>query len=263
MIQRTVTTENEEIDAYIEAEGLNQLINFNENAQFQEGAFDLVSNELATQVPPEKEDLVRLHKFVRRRKSFTALEFGTGYSTIVIADALAKNERDWQALPHKPELRNRHLFQLFTVDASEKWLENSAAKLPASLRSRVHFKYSPVEIGTFQGQLCHYYKQLPDIVPDFIYLDGPAPKDVQGSINGLTFQCDERTVMSGDLLLMESIFLPGTFIVADGRTNNVRFLQRNFKRSYKIVWDREADITTFELLEPRLGKYNVLGYDYF
>ncbi|SFU46033.1 hypothetical protein SAMN05216339_102362 [Nitrosomonas eutropha] len=29
--------------------------------------------------------------------------------------------------------------------------------------------------------------------------DGPSPKDVQGSINGLSFNCDERTVMSGDL----------------------------------------------------------------
>ncbi len=69
--------------------------------------------------------------------------------------------------------------------------------------------------------------------------------------------------MSGDLLLMESTFLPGTFIIIDGRTNNARFLKRNFSRNYEVAWDRENDITTFELVEERLGKYNLLGSDFY
>ena len=69
--------------------------------------------------------------------------------------------------------------------------------------------------------------------------------------------------MSGDLLLMESTFLPGTFILIDGRTNNARFLSRNFTRNYRVEWDREGDVTTFELIEERLGKYNLLGSDFF
>jgi len=64
-------------------------------------------------------------------------------------------------------------------------------------------------------------------------------------------------------LLMESTFLPGTFIIVDGRTNNSRFLERNFKRNYEVEWDDEGDITTFELIEERLGKYNLLGSDFF
>jgi hypothetical protein len=62
---------------------------------------------------------------------------------------------------------------------------------------------------------------------------------------------------------MESTFLPGTFIIVDGRTNNARFLERNFKRNYKVKWSREDDVTTFELIEERLGKYNILGSDFF
>jgi hypothetical protein len=119
-----------------------------------------------------------------------------------------------------------------------------------------------VEIGTFSGQLCHFYEKLPNIIPDFIYLDGPSPKDVKGNVRGLDFSCDERTVMSGDLLLMESTFLPGTFIIVDGRTNNVRFLLNNFKRKYDVRWDRAGDITTIELTEDRLGPYNLLGSDF-
>lgn len=199
--------------SYIESEGLDKLINFLDNETYVEGVFDAVSGKLNIPFPPDIEDLIRLHKLIRHRKSFTVLEFGLGYSTIIIADALAKNESDWNNLPKIPEIRNRFMFQLFSVDASRNWIEHLKDQFPKHLINRVRFHYSDVEIGTFNGQLCHYYKKLPDVVPDFIYLDGPSAKDVKGNINGLSFQCDERTVMSGDLLLMESIFLPGTFIL--------------------------------------------------
>lgn len=248
--------------AYIEKEHLDKLINFKENADFKEGVFDAVNGKLMIPYPPQLADLVRLHKTIRQRKSFTVLEFGLGYSTIIMADALRKNQEDWDKLSRKPEIRNRFMFQLFSVDASQSWIDHMKAIFPKHLIDRARFQHSEVEIGTFNGQLCHYYKNLPDIVPDFIYLDGPHSKDVKGDINGLSFQCDERTVMSADLLLMESTFLPGIFIIVDGRTNNARFLERNFTRRYKTRWDRKGDVTTFELDEERLGKYNLLASDF-
>jgi len=248
---------------YIIAEGLDNLIDFGEAINEKKGVFDTVSGKLDTPFQPEAADLVRLHSTIRQRKCFTVLEFGLGYSTIVMADALRKNKQDWENLQEKPDIRNRFMFQLFSVDASLHWIEHLKNRFPKSLVDMVHFSYSEVEIGKFNGQLCHYYNSLPDIVPDFIYLDGPSPKDVKGDINGLSFQCDERTVMAADLLLMEPIFLPGTFIVVDGRTNNVRFLERNFSRNYEIEWDREGDVTTIELVEERLGPYNLLGSDFF
>lgn len=255
--------EYERHQAYIEAEGLDQLIDWNLDFKYRRGTFDSVGGELGIPFPPEPEDLVRLHKLVRARKAFTVLEFGLGYSTVVMADALAKNERDWESLPSRPEIRNRHMFQIFSVDASDEWIESARSRLPASLASRVHLRFSEVEIGTHNGQLCHFYTNLPDIVPDFILIDGPHPKDVKGSIRGLSFQCDERTVMSGDLLFMEPTLLPGTFILIDGRTNNARFLERNLTRDFSVFWDREGDVTMFELTEERLGRYNVIGSDFF
>lgn len=248
---------------YIEEQGLTELIDFSEKSPAPMSPFDAVSGKLTAPFPPDVEDLARIHKLIRQRHVFTVLEFGVGYSTVVIADALQKNESDWQALRNRPAIRNRFPFEVFSVDASEQWVATAQARLPESLRSRVHLHYSPVRIGTFQGRMCHFYEQLPDIVADFIYLDGPAPKDVQGSINGMTFQCDERTVMSGDLLLMEPILLPGTLVLIDGRTNNARFLQRNFQRNWDMVHDVKGDVTTFELVEGRLGPYNLLGSDFF
>ncbi len=96
------------------------------------------------------------------------------------------------------------------------------------------------------------YDSLPDIVPDFIYLDGPDPKDIKGDINGLSFKCDKRTVMSGDVILMESTLLPNSFILVDGRTNNARFLKRMLLRNWKVNWNVEGDVTTFELDEEPL-----------
>lgn len=216
-----------------------------------------------TAIPIDKEDLVRIHRLIRKRKSFTVLEFGVGFSTLIIADALKKNKVDWMNLENQPKIRNRFQFQCFSVDTSQKWMDVAQERLPSELKDFVQFQHSTVKIGTYAGQICHYYENLPDIVPDFIYLDGPDPKAVKGSINGMTFQCSERTVMSGDLLLMEPILLPGTFVLIDGRTNNARFLKNNLKREYEIIWDRKGDVTTIELREERLGKYNLLGSDFF
>jgi hypothetical protein len=62
---------------------------------------------------------------------------------------------------------------------------------------------------------------------------------------------------------MESILLPGTFIIVDGRTNNARFLKNNFQRNFEMSWDKDDDVTSFELKEERLGKYNILGSDFY
>jgi len=58
---------------------------------------------------------------------------------------------------------------------------------------------------------------------------------------------------------MEPTFLPGTFILIDGRTNNTRFLKNNFKRQYIMNWDKEGDVSTFELDEEPLGKTTSWG----
>ena len=248
---------------YLIQEGLNQYINLNANADFKEGAFDAVSGKLNIPFPPVAEDLARLHRLIRKRKAFTVLEFGSGLSTIVMADALSKNKADFLAIEEKPELRNRFMFQIFSVESDKQWIEHSQSNFPKHLLEHVNFHYSEIKIDTFNGRICHFYDNLPDIVPDFIYLDGPNPKDVKGNLNGMTFQCDERTVMAADLLLMESILLPGTFILVDGRTNNARFLKNNFQRNFEMSWDKDDDVTSFELKEERLGKYNILGSDFY
>jgi hypothetical protein len=251
---------NEHLE-YLSDEGLFEPLGLDDHGNPERDPHDPVNPSQKDPIPPEVDDLARLHQVLRRRKSFTVLEFGVGYSTIVIADALQKNQIEWDELENPPDVRNRYLFEAFTVDASEKWLDYWQERLPEHLSEVVTFQYSPVEIGTFNDRLCHYYTDLPDVVPDFVYLDGPHPKQVKGNVAGLSFDCDERTVMSGDLLRMEPTMLPGTYILIDGRTNNARFLEREFQRDWDVEESPEEDVTRFELTEDRLGKYNVLGSD--
>ena len=120
---------------------------------------------------------------------------------------------------------------------------------------------SGVSVRKYNESVCHVYDLLPDVVPDFIYLDGLDPADAEGSVSGITFKNLRRTVMAADPLLSESTLLPGFYTLVDGRSNNARFLERELKRDYEVHYDPEADVTTFELKEPRFEKKNIYGWE--
>ncbi|MDP2641547.1 MAG: hypothetical protein Q8P39_03440 [Candidatus Yanofskybacteria bacterium] len=208
------------------------------------------------QLAPDWRDLARLHSLARKRKVFTALEFGVGRSTVVLADALYQNKREWEGVQDKPEIKKQDPFTLFSVDASEVWLKNAQMSLPQAIQGHVEFHHSRVTVGEFNGRVCHFFESIPDAVPDFIYLDGPDPLDVEGEAHGLSWKNPERTVMAGDILRIEPTLLPGTFVLIDGRTNNARFLACNLQRQWDIHHYEKEDVTTMELQEPALGERN-------
>lgn len=226
------------------------------------GVLNLLENTQKGQLVPQYADLARLHQLVTSRRVFTILEFGVGFSTIVLAHALAQNKKTWEKAKIDMDFRVAYPFKVFSVDSSQKWMQVVKKMIPVELREYVEISYSPVEAGLFNGRMCHFYKTLPDVIPDFIYLDAPDPLDVANSVNGMSWKNKERTVMSGDVLPMEPMLLPRTLILVDGRTNNVRFLQNNLQRNWKIHHDVEGDVTTLELDEAPLGKINKAKIEY-
>lgn len=220
------------------------------------------------ELPPKWDDLARLYKLVRTRKPFQVLEFGSGFSTIVMAYALKQNWEQYLKIVASKQASNairkcqHEKPGIVSIETSEKWSQNTRRKVESSdLSDFVEIAFSTVSIAEYSGQICHFYDALPDVVPDFVYLDGPDPSAVQGSLNGLSFQNPKRTVMSGDILKYESTLLPGFFMIVDGRTNNSRFLQRMLRRPYQVQHHQDADVTIFELQEPRLGKKNIWGVE--
>jgi hypothetical protein len=212
--------------------------------------------------PAQIADLVRIHRLVRDRRRITALEFGVGYSTLIIAHALSQNEAEFGILHPKPAWLGAHPFRLFTVDAGDEWLANTQRAMPAELLKRVQFTHSAVEIGTFAGRLCHFYRNVPDVTADFVYLDGPHPGQVEGEHSGIGFRNTGRPPMAADLLVMEPLLSPQTIILVDGRQSNVRFLQYNFQRPFLVSRDEGGDVTLFELDEPPLGPRDKKRMDY-
>jgi hypothetical protein len=216
-------------------------------------------------IPPDYLDLARLHNLILKRKVFTVLEFGIGFSTLVIANALIENKKVFDSNTRilKNKMRNNNFFELHCVDSSKDWIDTALAQLGNEYSHIIKMSHSLSHSGTFNGRACHYYDSLPDIIPDFIYLDGPDPKDVKSNnkIVG-TWKNSDRTVMSADLLMLEPLLLPGTFILIDGRTANARFLQHHFYRNWEIIHNKEGDITIMELQEAPLGEINEITLKY-
>ncbi len=203
-----------------------------------EGVLELILDGREDEIKPIWFDLYNMHKIIRERKPATVLEFGIGFSTIVMAHALERNKSG----------------HLWSIDTSQEWIKNLEQKLPDTLRGYVTIQQSDVQIAEHEGQLCHYYETLPDIVPDFVYLDGPSTADVKGSVRGLTFQPHNtrwRNQVAADLLLYEASLHNHFFLLVDGRKMNVEFLYRNLKRRYRVRQNHALKFATFELLAPR------------
>jgi hypothetical protein len=213
-------------------------------------------------IAPMLPDLVRLHRLVIERRRLTVLEFGVGYSTLILADALSRHEAAFRSQPTANLELPADAFRLYSVDADATWIRAVRAGLPGTLAGRVDLVLSPVRATTFEGRLCHCYQRLPDVVPDFIYLDGPHLGDVQGTVNGLSFCAGKRVPIAADVLLMEPSLLPGTIVLLDGRTANARFLAQNLRREFRSSYDAEADVTQFELVEPPLGPRDAVRLAY-
>ena len=198
-------------------------------------------------IPPELPDLANLHRLVRRRRPNVVLEFGSGYSTVVIAHALSLNADDDRSRGGGTEPP-----RLWSVDANEHWLETTRKRVPPRLGRFVEFWHSPSHIHLMHGQLVSLFDRLPNIVPDFIYLDGPDPRQVQGDVHGLGFAIGDdgyRHPLAADVLLYESTLQSGFFLLLDNRYVNAHFLRANLKRRYRFRWNWSRRQPTFELLE--------------
>lgn len=208
-----------------------------------------------TPIEPEWLDLTRLFSLIRLRRVTSVLEFGCGFSTVVMAHALALNERD-HGTSVRENLRRTDPFRLHVVDDMRQYLDLTRDRLKGELQRRVSFHVSPVQMTSFNGRICTEYQKLPNVCPDFIYLDGPSQDSVVGDVNGISTRHPDRLPMACDILKIEHFLLPGTLVITDGRTANARFLKSNLQREWRHEHDEEGDVHYFEMIEEPLGKWN-------
>ncbi len=243
-----------EVIDYVKDHKLDELLN-SEVVAVKKGIYESVDPKVVVPKSPEWDDLVRLHKLIRTRRVTTILEFGCGYSTVVFADAIEKNRQEFGDFVAS-NLRRSNAFEVHSVDDMAKYLKITRKRLPKNLKSFVKFTESEVLMTTFAGRVCTEYSNLPNICPDFIYLDAPSQDSAKGEISGISTRHRDRLPMSCDLLKIEHFLLPGTMILVDGRTANARFLRANFQRNWIYQHDALNDAHVFELVESPLGRYN-------
>jgi hypothetical protein len=214
-----------------------------------------VSSNEAKPYEPKFHDLCRLHWLALSRKVINVLELGSGFSTVVFADAakkLANFFRNWV----EANIRAERPFHVYSVEEEQRFLEITKVRLSQDLESFATLSRSSVEITLFEGRIASVYSKLPNISPDLIYLDGPSQFATTQEMNGFSFDSIYRMPMSADFLRLEFFLEPGTLIVVDGRTQNARFLKAFFKRNWHYFHDEKGDVHYFELQEKPLGRFN-------
>ena len=230
----------------------------------------LYVNEMSPDEPyiPDLEDLYNLYQYVLINKRTTILEFGSGWSTLIISLAL-RELRD-KFYNNVKNLRRNNVFELFVVENEKKYLDITKKNVNKfnkylDIKNPVKINYflTEVEMTLFDNRICTQYKKLPLCNPDFIYLDGPDQFNIKNDINGISTRHKDMMPMVCDILKFEYFYTPGTLIVCDGRSANAKFLKDHFKRNWKYINDKKKDQHIFYLQDPILGKYNKLQLEFY
>ena len=210
---------------------------------------------------PDFEKLCRLHFIALTRKPFCTLQFGAGYETAILADAmrlLSEHFGEWAATltPERP------VFRIYSVEESAARADVARARLSAALSEHVDLSVSAVQLGEHDLRPVTLYDMLPDVTPDLIYLGGPAPGAAEGAFNGLSLTAPGRQPMSADLLRMEFLIEPGALIMIDGRGANARLLRAYLRRPWSYAYEAAADAHFFELNDDPPDPQNRIKLDF-
>ena len=253
-----------QVAAYCEAFGVGRVVSSldKDNVVRSPKEIDVaVSASHSAPFLPKYSDLCRLHWICLTRKAVNVLEFGSGFSTAIMANAmqiLSEHFGDWVA----SNVRVDRPFHVFSVEEEQRYLEITQRRLGAELSQFVTIQRSSTELITHDSRFATVFSKLPNIAPDFIYLDGPSQYATTQEMNGFSFATRCRRPMSADILRIEFFLDPGTLILVDGRTANARFLRCYLKRNWAYLHDKQGDVHYFELQEDALGKIDSKRLDF-
>jgi len=109
-------------------------------------------------IRPNYADLYFLYANVMTRRPKVIFEFGSGYSTLILSRALS----------------DIGVGKLYSMESEHYWFGETKKLIPKNLLGFCEVIESPVEkIGPNKWR----YTTIPDLVPDFLYLDGPGGGD--------------------------------------------------------------------------------------
>ena len=242
---------------YLDEVGVFELLNSVFNAsQKKDGILNAVDIQNVEPFRPDYCDLAKLHFLARKHKSIEVLEFGSGFSTMILAHAMKLNRNDFLEKV-QGKFRNPNLFCCVSVEENQVFFNATKRYLEdTNLDPFGSVVLSSVTGIDHLGRVATIYESIPAVSPDFVFLDGPSQFAWTGSIRNVQTNDVRRMPMSADLIALEYYLEPGTIILVDGRTNNARFLRDFFRRRWVYAHDIEQDLSCFVLDEPPIGLLN-------
>ncbi len=188
------------------------------------GYLDFAASRPPGALAPQGGDLWLLYTLVRQRKPRLIMELGSGCSTVIFAQALHDNARE------DPD----HAGRIISFDAMAEWAEVTRASVPAHLSRFCEVQHVAAVEEDRGKDLGFRYERLPEGVPDFLYVDGPA-------------LLPHRKICF-DAMDLQDRFQPGFTMVVDGRHDTVRFFRRHLSGSYRVSRNMVLHSTRFDLL---------------
>ena len=239
--------------------GLEEMVN-------QSVSRDLNVNEMKVDNPykPDLKDLYRLYFFILNNKRTTVMEFGSGWSSLVMALALTELKKKYSGDISK--LRRNNPFELFIIENEKKFFSISKKRLEKfsnKINIKINYLSTDVKMTEYKGIISTEYKKLPLCNPDFIYLDGPDQFNIKGDCNGISIRHIDMMPMNSDILKIEYFLVPGTIVVVDGRGANSNFLKNNLQRKWSYKYDKMFDQHIFVLNDQSIGRYNDLLLNFY
>ena len=165
----------------------------------------------------------------------SVLEYGSGWSTTVIYNALNLNKERLSAGNSSNLILDNHPNPFFfkTIESRKYYLNIAKSRLQKNGKINFRGMIARQNTTTINGSLCHISRRLPTEKFDLIYIDGPNPEHVKNN-EKIKYKFNQNIPpLNADPVIMEPTFWPGTFIIVDGRRANVEFLLLNFKRSWR------------------------------
>jgi hypothetical protein len=103
-------------------------------------------------------DLWFLYAQARERRPAVILEFGSGASTVVLAQAVFDNT----------------VGHVYSVEGDPRWAQSTTECMPKHLRTLCTVRYCPVRKVPYSNSLWGLtHVNLPAVIPNMVYLDGP------------------------------------------------------------------------------------------
>lgn len=119
--------------------------------------------------PPLIDDLWSLYESVVKRKVVSVLEYGSGWSTLVLALALEHN-REIYGNYVTSEIRHPNPFRLMTVDSSRLYSKIAVKRAQEHTTTEIVSIVSKSKLVEIESQICNVFTNVPPFTADFIYI---------------------------------------------------------------------------------------------